>query len=85
MRTFTIVGALLLAAASASARTRLGSHRRPHLVRNPRRDGRRQDHGDPYAGGTDRQPHMSLAKHNLIARHVAGQMAERLGNALAIP
>ena len=39
-----------------------------------------------YAGGTEQNgPHMSLAKHNLIARHVAGQIAERLGNALVYP
>jgi creatinine amidohydrolase len=39
-----------------------------------------------YAGGTEQNgPHMSLVKHNLIARHVAGQIAERLGNALVYP
>ena len=39
-----------------------------------------------YAGGTEQNgPHMSLAKHNLIARHVAGQIAERLGTALVYP
>ena len=36
-----------------------------------------------YAGGTEQNgPHMSLVKHNLIAHHVAGQIAEKLGNAL---
>ena len=39
-----------------------------------------------YAGGTEQNgPHMSLVKHNLIARHVAGQIAEKLGNALVYP
>ena len=32
-----------------------------------------------YAGGTEQNgPHMSLVKHNLIAHHVAGQIAEKL-------
>jgi hypothetical protein len=39
-----------------------------------------------FAGGTEQNgPHMALAKHNLIARHAAGQIAERLGNALVYP
>lgn len=39
-----------------------------------------------YTGGTEQNgPHMALIKHNLIARHVAGQIAERLGNALVYP
>ena len=39
-----------------------------------------------YAGGTEQNgPHMALIKHNLIARHVAGRAAERLGNALVFP
>ena len=38
------------------------------------------------AGGIEQNgPHMALVKHNLIARHIAGQMAMRLGNALAYP
>jgi creatinine amidohydrolase/Fe(II)-dependent formamide hydrolase-like protein len=28
---------------------------------------------------------MALGKHNVIARHVAGRIAEELGNALAYP
>jgi len=39
-----------------------------------------------YAGGTEQNgPHMALVKHNLIAHHVAGQIAEKLGNALVYP
>lgn len=39
-----------------------------------------------YTGGTEQNgPHMTLAKHNVIARYVAGQVAERLGNALVFP
>jgi creatinine amidohydrolase/Fe(II)-dependent formamide hydrolase-like protein len=39
-----------------------------------------------YAGGTEQNgPHMSLVKHNLIAHHVAGQIAEKLGSALVYP
>ena len=39
-----------------------------------------------YAGSTEQNgPHMALGKHNFIARHVAGRIAEELGNALAYP
>jgi creatinine amidohydrolase/Fe(II)-dependent formamide hydrolase-like protein/phosphohistidine phosphatase SixA len=39
-----------------------------------------------YAGSTEQNgPHMALGKHNFIARHVAGRIAEALGNALAYP
>jgi len=39
-----------------------------------------------YAGGTEQNgPHMTLVKHNAIARYTAGQIAERLGNALVYP
>lgn len=86
MRTFTMVGALLLAAVSASAQTRS-----VHIedltwfeIRDAMAAGRTT--AILYAGGTEQNgPHMSLAKHNLIARHVAGQIAERLGNALVYP
>jgi creatinine amidohydrolase/Fe(II)-dependent formamide hydrolase-like protein len=38
------------------------------------------------AGGIEQNgPHMALVKHNLVARHVAGVVAMRLGNALAYP
>ena len=38
------------------------------------------------AGGIEQNgPHMALAKHNVIARYVGGQIAERLGNALVYP
>lgn len=37
-------------------------------------------------GGTEQNgPHMVLGKHNVIARYTAGQIAERLGNALVAP
>jgi creatinine amidohydrolase/Fe(II)-dependent formamide hydrolase-like protein len=39
-----------------------------------------------YAGSTEQNgPHMVTGKHNTIARHVAGQIAARLGNALVYP
>ena len=39
-----------------------------------------------FAGGLEQNgPHMALIKHNVIARHAAGQIAERLGNALVYP
>ena len=39
-----------------------------------------------FAGGIEQNgPHMALVKHNLIARYVAGQIAERMGNALVYP
>jgi creatinine amidohydrolase/Fe(II)-dependent formamide hydrolase-like protein len=39
-----------------------------------------------FAGGIEQNgPHMALAKHNVIARYAAAQMAERLGNALVFP
>lgn len=38
------------------------------------------------AGGTEQNgPHMALGKHNVIARHAAGQVAQQLGNALVFP
>ncbi len=39
-----------------------------------------------FAGGIEQNgPHMALVKHNVIARYAAGQIAERLGNALVYP
>jgi len=39
-----------------------------------------------YAGSTEQNgPHMALGKHNVIARFVAGRVAEELGNALVYP
>ena len=39
-----------------------------------------------YAGSTEQNgPHMVTGKHNLVARHVARQIATRLGNALIYP
>jgi len=39
-----------------------------------------------YAGGIEQNgAHMALIKHNVIARHVAGQIGERLGTALVYP
>ena len=39
-----------------------------------------------FAGSTEQNgPHMATGKHNFIARHVAGRIAERLGNALVYP
>lgn len=39
-----------------------------------------------YTGGIEQNgPHMTLLKHNAIARHLAGRIAEKLGNALVYP
>jgi creatinine amidohydrolase/Fe(II)-dependent formamide hydrolase-like protein len=39
-----------------------------------------------YAGSTEQNgPHMTLGKHNRVARYVAGRIAEQLGNALVYP
>jgi len=39
-----------------------------------------------YAGSTEQNgPHMAPGKHNVIAHHVAGRVAEALGNALVYP
>src|SRR6476660_7366486 len=39
-----------------------------------------------YAGGTEQNgPHMAIVKHNAIAHYAAGQIAEKLGNALVYP
>jgi creatinine amidohydrolase/Fe(II)-dependent formamide hydrolase-like protein len=81
-----VVSALLCAAASASAQAR--SVYIEDLTWFEIRDALAAGKTTAilYAGGTEQNgPHMSLAKHNLIARHVAGQIAERLGNALVYP
>jgi creatinine amidohydrolase len=39
-----------------------------------------------YTGSTEQNgPHMAIGKHNFIAHYVAGQIAEKLGNALVYP
>jgi creatinine amidohydrolase/Fe(II)-dependent formamide hydrolase-like protein len=39
-----------------------------------------------YAGSTEQNgPHMALGKHNVVARYVAGRIAQELGNALVYP
>jgi creatinine amidohydrolase/Fe(II)-dependent formamide hydrolase-like protein len=39
-----------------------------------------------FAGGIEQNgPHMALIKHNVIARYLAGQIAQRLGNAVVYP
>src|ERR1044071_8633447 len=39
-----------------------------------------------YTGSTEQNgPHMALGKHNFVAHYVAGQIAEKLGNALVYP
>lgn len=39
-----------------------------------------------YAGSTEQNgSHLALGKHNLIARHVAGRVAQELGHALVYP
>src|SRR6185503_7768569 len=39
-----------------------------------------------FAGGIEQNgPHMALIKHNVIARYLAGQIAQRLGNSVVYP
>jgi len=39
-----------------------------------------------YTGSTEQNgPHMALGKHNFVAHYAAGQIAEKLGNALVYP
>jgi len=86
MRTLTIAAALLTAATAVSAQTR--SVYMEDLTWFEIRDAMAAGKTAAiiYAGGTEQNgPHMSLVKHNLIARHVAGQIAERLGTALVYP
>jgi creatinine amidohydrolase len=87
MRTPSIVAALLLTAATAVS----AQSRSVHIedltwleIRDAMAAGKTT--AIIYAGGTEQNgPHMSLVKHNLIAHHVAGQIAEKLGNALVYP
>jgi creatinine amidohydrolase len=86
MRTLMVAAALLLAAVSAPAQSR--SVYIEDLTWFEIRDAMAAGKTAAilYAGGTEQNgPHMSLAKHNLIAHHVAGQIADRLGNALVYP
>jgi creatinine amidohydrolase len=87
MRTPSILAALLLTAATAVS----AQSRSVHIedltwfeIRDAMAAGKTT--AIIYAGGTEQNgPHMSLVKHNLIAHHVAGQIAEKLGNALVYP
>src|ERR1051325_4984268 len=86
MRMLTIAVALRTAATAASAQTR--SVFIEDLTWFEIRDAMAAGKTGAiiYAGGTEQNgPHMSLVKHNLIARHVAGPIAEKLGNALVYP
>src|SRR5262245_32858892 len=39
-----------------------------------------------YVGSNEQNgPHMALGKHNFVAHHVGGRIAEKLGNALVYP
>src|ERR1700741_3483383 len=39
-----------------------------------------------YTGSSEQNgPHMAIGKHNFVAHYVAGQIAEKLGNALVYP
>jgi creatinine amidohydrolase/Fe(II)-dependent formamide hydrolase-like protein len=85
MRTFAAL-ALLLIASIASAQTR--SVYIEDLTWPEIRDAQAAGKTTAVivAGGVEQNGHhMALAKHNVIARHVGGQIAERLGNALVYP
>lgn len=78
--------ALLLTAAAASAQTRS-----PHIEDYTWPELRQMMAAGTTtaiiaAGGIEQNgPHMALIKHNLIVRHVAGEVATQVGNALAYP
>ena len=86
MRRLVVAAAVMLVATSASAQTR--SVYIEDLTWFEIRDAMAAGKTSAiiYAGGTEQNgPHMALVKHNVIARHVAGQIAEKLGNALVYP
>ena len=85
MRTLIAFG-VLLAASAASAQTRslfIEELTWPE-IREAQAAGKTS--AVVVAGGIEQNgQHMALAKHNVIARHLGGQIAERLGNALVYP
>jgi creatinine amidohydrolase/Fe(II)-dependent formamide hydrolase-like protein len=86
MRLLTLALTALALAATASAQTR--SVHTEELTWYEIRDAMASGTTTAivYTGGTEQNgPHMALAKHNVIAHYVAGQVAERLGNALVFP
>ena len=85
MRTLIALGIVLIASA-ASAQTR--SVYIEELTWPEIRDAQAAGKTSAVivAGGIEQNGHhMALAKHNVIARHIGGQIAERLGNALVYP
>lgn len=85
MRAWVVVGMMCwAAAASAQTRSVFIEDLTWFEIRDAQAAGRTS--AIIFAGGTEQNgPHMALAKHNLIARYAAGQIAERLGDALVYP
>jgi creatinine amidohydrolase len=85
MRALMVVGMLVWAvAASAQARSVYIEDLTWLEIRDAMAAGRTS--AIIYTGGTEQNgPHMALVKHNLIAHHVAGRIADRLGTALVYP
>ena len=86
MRTLIALGVLSCVASAASAQTRsvfIEELTWPE-IREAQAAGKTS--AIIVAGGIEQNGHhMALAKHNVIARYVGGQIAERLGNALVYP
>jgi creatinine amidohydrolase/Fe(II)-dependent formamide hydrolase-like protein len=85
MRTLIVLGVLFLASvASAQSRSVFIEELTWPEIREAQAAGKTS--AVIVAGGIEQNgPHMALAKHNVIARYVGGQIAERLGNALVYP
>jgi len=84
MRTFIFVAAFLALAAGAQAQSVFMEDLTWPEIRDAMAAGKRT--AIVYTGGIEQNgPHMALLKHNLIARHLAGRIADKLGNALVYP
>ena len=84
MRTLIFAAVLLATAAGAQAQSVFMEDLTWPEIRDAMAAGKKT--AIVYAGGIEQNgPHMALLKHNLIARNLAGRIAEKLGNALVYP
>jgi creatinine amidohydrolase len=84
MRTLILAAAFTALAASAGAQSVFIEDMTWPEIRDAIAAGKRT--AIVYTGGIEQNgPHMALLKHNLIARNLAGRIADKLGNALVYP
>jgi creatinine amidohydrolase len=84
MRTFILAAACVAFAAGAQAQSVFMEDLTWPEIRDAMAAGKKT--AIVYTGGIEQNgPHMTLLKHNAIARHLAGRIAEKLGNALVYP